>query len=243
MMILNRDKHIEIIIFVENGINNEIAFQSFLHVKWFLQRCWQWRWYVITSAGNVFYRKNIWNYEEITHFLRRRALFCFSNFSILSSVHRFLDRSPQFSILIILDFKNFLSPRSTFFDGIFSRNRSKRITFFPGITTFVFQIWLLLFRFGEIARLPAVITIVSYFLRLSLLFLLLLVSPSEDKLSVHFVIVPSGILSPRNNPLVGGDSLSRLVSLKISLFRTRITATSHHLKFISHYTTLLRNII
>lgn len=33
MMILNRDKHIEIIIFVENGINNEIAFQIFFACK------------------------------------------------------------------------------------------------------------------------------------------------------------------------------------------------------------------
>lgn len=41
MMILNHDKHIEIIMFVENDINNEIAFQSVLHVKWFLKQCGQ----------------------------------------------------------------------------------------------------------------------------------------------------------------------------------------------------------
>ena len=38
---------------------------------------------------------------------------------------------------------------------------------------------------------------------------------------MYFVIAPPGTLSQRNNPVVGGDPLSRIVSLKISLFRTR----------------------
>lgn len=51
---------------------------------------------------------------------------------------------------------------------------------------------------------------------------------------MHFVIVPPGVLSPRNNPVVDGDFLSRFVSLKIFLFKTR-GSRRRHLNFISHY--------
>lgn len=100
MILISHIKHIEIIMFV---ISNEIAFQSFLHVKWFFQRRWQWRWYVITSAVKIFYRRSISSCEEITHSEAQ------SPFLLLKLFHSVIYIVSQLALFTVLYFKQLYS--------------------------------------------------------------------------------------------------------------------------------------